>query len=94
MRTGVRTTKGGIDGGAGLDCNEIVELVTDHLEGAMDPRTADTFEQHLTICDGCHRYVAQVRETIDTSGAIPVSGPSPQAEEALLDACRSLRRPG
>jgi hypothetical protein len=40
------------------------------------------------------RYVDQIRETIDTSGAIPVSGLSPPAEEALLDALRSFRRPG
>ena len=79
--------------GRGLDCNEIVELVTEYLEGAMDDRTMGAFETHLSICDGCRRYVDQIRLTIETSGALPGSPLSPHAEAALLEAFRSFRRP-
>lgn len=77
----------------GLDCHEIVELVTDYLEGALDARTAAAFEEHLVICEGCRRYVEQIRRTIDTAGGIadvPLSG---AAETALLEAFRSFHRP-
>jgi predicted anti-sigma-YlaC factor YlaD len=76
-----------------LDCNEIVELVTDYLEGAMDAPTAAAFEAHLTICEGCRRYLDQIRRTIETTGAITGSALSPQTEAILLDAFRGLRRP-
>lgn len=76
-----------------LDCNEIVELVTDYLEGALDRRTAAAFEEHLLRCEGCRRYVEQIRRTIDTSAGIadpPLSGP---AQDALLQAFRDFHRP-
>ncbi len=77
----------------GLDCNQIVELVTEYLEGAMDPPTRAAFEAHLLICDGCRLYVDQIRRTIETSGGLPVSALSPRAESALLDAFRNFHRP-
>ena len=77
----------------GLDCNEIVELVTDYLEGAMDPRTAVAFEEHLVICEGCRRYVEQIRRTIDTAGTVRDSALSEQAVAALLDSFRTFHRP-
>jgi len=79
--------------GHGLDCNEIVELVTEYLEGAMNERTTVAFEAHLTICQGCRRYVEQIRETIRTSGSVTDPPLSAQVEAALLDAFRSFRRP-
>lgn len=77
----------------GLDCNEIVELVTDYLEGAMDARTAAVFEEHLLICGGCRRYVEQIRRTIDTSGRVVDPPLSESAQAALLDAFRGFHRP-
>jgi hypothetical protein len=35
-----------------MDCNELVELVTAYLEGALDLDTRARFEVHLTECDG------------------------------------------
>jgi predicted anti-sigma-YlaC factor YlaD len=78
----------------GPDCNEIVELVTEYLEGAMDARAAAAFEEHLTICEGCRRYVDQMRQTIASTGAISGVPLSAQAEAALLDAFRDFHRPG
>ena len=76
-----------------LDCNEIVELVTDYLEGTMDAHTAAAFEAHLTICEGCRRYLDQIRRTIETTGGIADSPLSEHTEAALLDAFRTFRRP-
>ena len=49
-----------------LDCNEIVELVTDYLEGAMAPETRARFEGHLRRCRHCRAYLAQMRARVDT----------------------------
>jgi anti-sigma factor RsiW len=77
----------------GLDCNEIVELVTDYLEGALDARTAAAFAEHLAICAGCRRYVEQIRRTIDTAGGIAGVQLSGEAETALVEAFRTFHRP-
>ena len=38
---------------AELTCREIVELVTDYLEGRMPLPERTRFEQHLVYCNGC-----------------------------------------
>jgi MFS family permease len=47
-----------------LDCRTLVNLVTDHLDGMLDPAQRALIERHLAECDGCTTYLAQVRETI------------------------------
>ena len=53
-----------------VTCQEIVELVTDYLEHALDSESAAAFEEHINFCDGCEAYLAQIRATIATVGAI------------------------
>lgn len=76
----------------GLSCQELVELVTDYLEGALGERDRRAFEGHLAGCDGCTEYVEQLRVTIRLTGTIVPEDLSPQAETALLQAFRNWRR--
>jgi predicted anti-sigma-YlaC factor YlaD len=61
---------------AELSCQEIVELVSDYLEGAMSRTDHTRFENHLAYCPGCATYVEQIRTTILVTGKVP-------AEETL-----------
>jgi anti-sigma factor RsiW len=45
-------------------CQELVELVTDYLDGALPPELKDKFQTHLTGCDGCVEYLRQIGLTI------------------------------
>jgi MFS family permease len=47
-----------------LACKELVEMVTDYLEGALPPHLKTTIQRHLAGCDGCTEYVRQVGLTI------------------------------
>ena len=54
-----------MEGFAGeLTCSEVVELVTDYLEGELQPRKRMVLEQHLLICQGCEAYLRQTRHTV------------------------------
>ena len=75
-----------------LSCQELVELVTDYLEGALDERHVRAFERHLTGCDGCTRYLEQFRTTIRLAGTFTPDDLTPEAETALLQAFRGWRR--
>ena len=55
----------------GLTCKEMVELVTDYLEGALPAHMRARFDQHLTACDPCVVYVEQMRQTIAALGCLP-----------------------
>ena len=52
------------DTGGNIRCAEAIELVTLHLDDALDDRDRRLFERHVDACTGCTRYVAQIRQTI------------------------------
>ena len=75
-----------------MTCDEFVELVTAFLDGALDPATEDRFVEHLSLCDGCERYLAQFRTTIAELGELPPESLSPAVRADLLDAFRGWYR--
>jgi len=77
-----------------LTCREMVELVTDYVEGRLDERDRGRFEAHVTECDACTRYIEQMRITVRALGHIPPETISPEAERELLDAFRNWRARG
>jgi len=50
-----------------LACKELVELITDYLEGALSYDDRTRFEEHLVTCGGCREYLRQMRSVIDLS---------------------------
>lgn len=78
--------------GAELTCQELVELVTAYLEGALAPSERLRFEQHLAGCAGCTAYLAQMRQTIALLGTLSAHDIDPGAEQALLVHFRNWKR--
>jgi anti-sigma factor RsiW len=74
-----------------LTCRELVELVTDYLEGALPPGDAARFERHLAICPGCTTYVEQIRETVRQTGRLREDDLEPAARDALLAQFRNWK---
>ena len=77
---------------AALTCRELVELVTDYLDGRLPDAEAARFRAHLDECDGCAMYVEQFRATVAALGELPQESLSPAAERALLTAFRDWKR--
>jgi anti-sigma factor RsiW len=75
-----------------VSCAEVVELVTDYLEGALPPDEAALFEQHLNFCDGCVWYVDQLRATVAAAGRVEEEDLPAETRERLLAAFRDWRR--
>jgi anti-sigma factor RsiW len=76
-----------------VSCDELVELVTAYLEGALDAATERRMVAHLDECPGCERYLDQIRETIRALGRLPVTGLPDGTRERLLAAFRAYRSP-
>ena len=77
---------------ADLTCSELVELVTDYLEGALDEGTAERFERHVALCPGCETYLDQMKETASLLGEIPEETLSEEMQATLLDTFRDFPR--
>ena len=72
-----------------LSCRELVELVTDYLEGMLPAAEHERVDRHLETCQGCRTYVEQMRQTIELTGRLTVEDVSPEAELVLLKAFRA-----
>jgi anti-sigma factor RsiW len=75
-----------------VSCKELVELVTDYLEGTLPPGERRRFDEHLQLCDGCVNYVEQMRATIVATGTLREESVPPEARDALLTAFRDWKR--
>jgi len=71
-------------------CREVVELVTDYLEGEMPPGDRERFEMHLATCEPCVTYVEQIRLTIGAVGALDESKIPDDQRDGLVAAFREL----
>jgi anti-sigma factor RsiW len=75
----------------GLSCRELVELVSDYLEGALPPEARSRFEAHISGCGNCAAYVHQMRATLALLGTLPAESLSGEAEDALRAAFRDWK---
>ena len=64
-----------------LRCQQLVELVSDYLDGGLDPVDRTAVERHLDVCGDCRGYVAQVRRMLELTRAHRLQG----LPDALLD---------
>jgi anti-sigma factor RsiW len=74
-----------------LTCIELVELVTEYLEGGLSAAERERFEEHLGFCDWCVTYLDQMRQTLTTVGALREDHLSPAMQNTLLEAFRGWK---
>jgi predicted anti-sigma-YlaC factor YlaD len=75
-----------------LTCQELVENVNDYLEGALPEGDRVRFEAHLQTCEGCRRYLDQMRTTIRVVGTLSEDDLDPGAKDQLLQLFREWNR--
>ena len=74
-----------------LVCQQVVELVTDYLEGALSPAEHRRFEAHLAGCPHCTEYLAQMRKTIELTGTLTADDLTPQMQDDFIALYRQWR---
>jgi len=75
-----------------FSCRQVVELVTEYLEGglAVDQRLA--FERHVAICPPCRGYFSQLRLITQTAGTLSEEDVPEPLRESLLVAFRDWKK--
>lgn len=74
-----------------MNCRELVELLTDYLEGALRTDQRAEVQGHLSGCDGCTTYLEQIRITIRLTGMLPEDPVPSDARRASLAIFRDWR---
>ena len=74
-----------------MACQELVEVITDYLEGTLAASDRARFDAHLLSCAACREYVEQMRVVIRLSGGLTARTIEPATRESLLRAFRRWR---
>jgi anti-sigma factor RsiW len=74
-----------------LTCKELTEWITNYLEGCLPQAEHARLELHLSNCEGCQTYLAQMRLTVQSLGSKPRVEIPPALESELLQVFRSWR---
>ena len=75
-----------------LTCEELTELVTEHMEGRLPLLQRARFSIHTAICRNCRKYLRQMKMTVRTLGKLPDDPMPPQVREALIAQFDDWRR--
>ena len=73
-------------------CKELVELVTDYIEGAMPLGLRIRFDEHFAECEGCQIYLNQMRQTIQLTGTLREETILESGRNKLLQAFRDWKK--
>jgi anti-sigma factor RsiW len=76
--------------GETMSCSDLVELVTDYLEGRISSADRELVDAHLAVCPPCVIYLDQMRATLRALGRIPEESIPAEAREELIHAFREL----
>jgi anti-sigma factor RsiW len=74
-----------------MSCAELVEVITEYLEGTLTEEDRRRFDAHLQLCPYCITYLEQMQETIDALGEVKVESLSAERQSELLEAFRGWR---
>jgi len=74
-----------------MKCRDVVELMTDYLEGALSDADRARFEDHIAGCDGCRAYLEQLRATRLVAGKLASESVPESLQAELLNAFRDWR---
>ncbi|MCG8467270.1 MAG: zf-HC2 domain-containing protein [Gemmatimonadetes bacterium] len=74
-----------------MSCKELVELVTDYVEGALSASDRDRFESHVSECPPCEEYLEQMKLTLRLTGELAEDAIDPMARDRLLAAFRDWK---
>ncbi len=77
-----------------MTCQELVELVTEYLEGTLPPTERERFDSHLGTCEGCTNHGQQMRQTIRTLGQLTADSIAPQVRDELLQVFKNWKKAG
>ena len=76
-----------------LQCRQVVELVTEYLDGGLEVDERLAFERHVAICPPCRGFLSQLRLITRTAQGFREDEVPEPLRERLLEAFRDWARP-
>lgn len=74
-----------------FSCRQVVELVTEYLEGGLDVDQRLAFERHVAICPPCRGYFSQFRLINRAAGPLSEEDVPEHLRTSILKAFRDWK---
>ena len=78
-----------------MTCREFADFVMEYLSGELSSEARQSFQQHVSVCANCQRYLTSYEESVklgrrafDDDGELPADVPE-DLVKAILAARRS-----
>lgn len=72
-------------------CQDVVDLVTEYLDGGLESGERLAFERHVAICPPCRGYFAQMRRVSRVAGSLSEEDVPESLRNSLLEAFRDWK---
>lgn len=76
---------------AAFSCQQIVDLVTEYLDGGLEARERLAFERHVAICPPCRGYLSQLRHVSRVAGTLSEDDVPERLRTSVLEAFRDWK---
>jgi len=59
-----------------MDCADVLELLSEYVDGTLDAQTRKAVEKHIAVCENCKQEFTSLRAVVEELGALePVKPP-------------------
>jgi anti-sigma factor RsiW len=72
-----------------MACQELVEVLTEYLDGALGVHDRARLEAHLAVCGDCQAYLEQFKLTISLADSFDQTKLTPELRNILTETFRS-----
>jgi anti-sigma factor RsiW len=77
-----------------FSCQQLVELVTEYLEGTLSGLDQERFEEHIALCPMCQVHLEQLRLTVRELGRLGEQDIDPEILAELRERFRDWNGDG
>ncbi len=72
-------------------CREVFALLSEYLDGEIDPAVCTGFEEHMDDCPPCQAFLESLRRTVDLTRSLPDQELPEELKQELIEAYRKAR---
>lgn len=77
-----------------FNCDEVIQLLTDYVDGELEPESQQQLESHFGACPTCENFLKSFRATIEMAGSVRCEDIPEEVSERLHQfLAEQLRRP-
>jgi len=76
-----------------MDCSTIQQKIADYIEGTLPPDEKKQVEEHLTACEECRLYAADLKRTIESLRGLEEVLPPPWLTQKVMQRIRAEAQP-